>query len=275
MEVHQLRYFLAVAEHGGMRAAARACGVTQPSLSKQIQKLEEELGRRLFDRLPRGAALTAAGQSLRPRAEQILGGITRALDAVRADLDIGRGRLRVGAIPTLAPFALPGAVTRFRRRFPDAELSITEDVTANLVEALAADRLDVAYLSLPLDDPRLTHELLFEEPLLAVVAADDPLAERRTVTPKDLAGRPPIVLHDAHCLGQRVTAYVQEWVSLGLGISLLPRMVAQRDKSRRRVYRPLSKPVPTRAVVAARPAGRTPSPLADALSAAMIDAAGS
>ena len=144
MEVHQLRYFLAVAEHGGMRAAARACGVTQPSLSKQIQKLEEELGRRLFDRLPRGAALTAAGQSLRPRAEQILGGITRALDAVRADLDIGRGRLRVGAIPTLAPFALPGAVTRFRRRFPDAELSITEDVTANLVEALAADRLDVA-----------------------------------------------------------------------------------------------------------------------------------
>ena len=99
MEVHQLRYFLAVAEHGGMRAAARACGVTQPSLSKQIQKLEEELGRRLFDRLPRGAALTAAGQSLRPRAEQILGGITRALDAVRADLDIGRGRLRVGAIP--------------------------------------------------------------------------------------------------------------------------------------------------------------------------------
>ena len=294
MEVHQLRYFLAVAEHGGMRAAARACGVTQPSLSKQIQKLEEELGRRLFDRLPRGAALTAAGESLRPRAEQILGGITRALDAVRADLDIGRGRLRVGAIPTLAPFALPGAVTRFRRRFPDAELSITEDVTANLVEALAADRLDVAYLSLPLDDPRLTHELLFEEPLLAVVAADDPLAERRTVTPKDLAGRPPIVLHDAHCLGQRVTAYcaalglsdaaswrasqlatVQEWVSLGLGISLLPRMVAQRDKSRRRVYRPLSKPVPTRAVVAARPAGRTPSPLADALSAAMIDAAGS
>jgi len=194
MEVHQLRYFLAVAEHRGMRAAARACGVTQPSLSKQIQKLEDELGHRLFDRLPRGAALTAAGQSLRPRAEEILGGITRALDAVRTDLDTGRGRLRVGAIPTLAPFALPGAVVRFRRRFPDADLSITEDITTNLVEALAADRLDVAYMSLPLDDPRLRHERLFEEPLLVAVAANDPLATRRTVTAKDLAGRPPIVL---------------------------------------------------------------------------------
>lgn len=293
MEIHQLRYFMAVAEHGGMRAAARACGVTQPSLSKQIQKLEDELGHRLFDRLPRGAALTAAGQSLRPRAEAIMGDITRALDAVRTDLDAGRGALRVGAIPTLAPFALPGAVTKFRRRFPDADLSITEDITANLVEALAADRLDVAYLSLPLNDPRLRHVVLFEEPLLAVMAANDPLAQHRTITPEDLAGRPPIVLHDAHCLGQRVTAYcaalgvgdaapwrasqlatVQEWVALGLGISLLPRMAARRDTSRRRVYRPLSEPVPTRAVVAAWPAGRTPPPLATALNAAVTEAAG-
>ncbi len=293
MEVHQLHYFMAVAEHGGMRAAARACGVTQPSLSKQIQKLEEELGHRLFDRLPRGAALTAAGQSLRPRAQTILSHIARALDAVRTDLDTGRGALRVGAIPTLAPFALPGAVTAFRRQFPDADLSVTEDVTANLIEALAADRLDVAYLSLPLNDPRLRHTLLFEEPLVAVMAADDPLASRTTVSPKDLAGRPPIVLHEAHCLGQRVTAYcsalgvgdavpwrasqlatVQQWVAMGLGISLVPHMAARMDTSRRRVYRPLSKPVPTRAVVAAWPAGRTLPPLAQVLNTALIKIAG-
>ncbi len=293
MEVHQLRYFLAVAEHGGMRAAARACGVTQPSLSKQIQKLEHELGHRLFDRLPRGAALTAAGQSLRPRAKRILGDVTRALDAVRTDLTSGRGRLRVGAIPTLAPFVLPGAVGRFCRRFPEADLSITEDVTANLVEALAADRLDVAYLSLPLDDPRLRYERLFEEPLLAMVAAADPLAAQKAVTPGDLAARPPIVLHEAHCLGQRVTAYctahgvgdaaawrasqlatVQEWVALGLGISVVPRMAAQHDAGGRRVYRPLAEPVPKRAVVAAWPSGRSLPPLAEALSDAVVQAAG-
>ena len=291
MEVHQLRYFLAVAEHGGMRAAARACHVTQPSLSKQVQKLEAELGHRLFDRLPRGAALTAAGQSLLPRAQQILDEVGQALDAVRTDLSVGRGTLRVAAIPTIAPFALPAAVTAFRRRYADAELTITENVTAELVEELAADRLDVAYLSLPLDDPRITHKVLFEEPLLAVVAARDPLSRRKTITPDDLAARPPIVLHDAHCLGQRINAYcsalgiqsapawrasqlatVQEWVALGLGISLLPRMVARQDKSKRRVYRPLAKPVPTRAVIAAYPVRRSLSPLAAAFNAALVKA---
>lgn len=272
-----------------MRAAARACRVTQPSLSKQIHKLENELGHRLFDRLPRGAALTAAGHSLLPRAKQIVDEVGQALDSVRTDLSTGRGTLRVGAIPTIAPFALPAAVSVFRKRHAHANLSITENVTAQLVEELAADRLDVAYLSLPLNDPRLTHQLLFEEPLLAVVAANDPLATQKTITPQDLAARPPIVLHDAHCLGQRVNAYctalgiqdapawrasqiatVQEWVALGLGISLIPHMAARQDKSRRRIYKPLAKPVPTRAVVAAYPVRRSLSPLAATLNDALV-----
>ena len=276
MEIHQLRYFLAVAEQGGMRQAARVCHVTQPSLSTQVQKLEDELGHRLFDRSSRGAELTEAGRSLLPRARQILGELSSTLDRVRADVETGRGQLRVGAIPTMAPFLLPPAVRRFQKQNPDAELTIREDVTEHLVEELAAARLDLAFMSLPLDDPRITTQHLFDEPLSVVMAKDDPLAQRKTIRPRDLRDRPPIVLHGMHCLGQRVRAYceilglaehqqwkaaqlatVQEWVALGLGISLLPRMVAERDRSAKRVYRPLSNPVPTRAVVVAHAAGRS------------------
>ncbi|MEM6854737.1 MAG: LysR family transcriptional regulator, partial [Planctomycetota bacterium] len=121
MEIHQLRYFLAVAEQGGMRQAARVCHVTQPSLSTQVQKLEDELGHRLFDRSSRGAELTEAGRSLLPRARQILGELSSTLDRVRADVETGRGQLRVGAIPTMAPFLLPPAVRRFQKQNPDAE----------------------------------------------------------------------------------------------------------------------------------------------------------
>ncbi|MEM6855847.1 MAG: LysR family transcriptional regulator substrate-binding protein, partial [Planctomycetota bacterium] len=202
--------------------------------------------------------------------------LSSTLDRVRADVETGRGQLRVGAIPTMAPFLLPPAVRRFQKQNPDAELTIHEDVTEQLVEELAAARLDLAFMSLPLDDPRITTQHLFDEPLSVVMAKDDLLAQRKTIRPRDLRDRPPIVLHGMHCLGQRVRAYcevlglaehqqwkaaqlatVQEWVALGLGISLLPRMVAERDRSAKRVYRPLSKPVPTRAVVVAHAAGRS------------------
>ncbi|MEM1107604.1 MAG: LysR substrate-binding domain-containing protein [Planctomycetota bacterium] len=280
MEIHQLRYFLAIAEQGGMRQASRTCHVTQPTLSTQIQKLEDELGHRLFDRSARGVELTEAGRAMLPRARRVLGELSVTLDEVRADVELGRGHLRVGAIPTIAPFLLPPAVRRFRKATPDARLTITEDLTEKLIEELVAARLDLALMSLPLDDPRVAHEHLFDEPLSVVMAKDDTLAQKQTVRPQDLQDRPTIALNTTHCLGQRISAYcevlgmsgqahwqasqiatVQEWVTLGLGVSLLPRMVAERDRSTKRVYRPLSKPVPTRAVVAVHAAARPLSPL--------------
>jgi len=284
MEIHQLRYFLAVAQQGGMRPAARMCHVAQPSLSKQIHKLEDELGHRLFDRTTRGAELTEAGRALLPRARQLLADLSTALDGVRADIEAGRGRLRVGAIPTMAPFLLPPAVKKFQKCCPEADLAIVEDVTDHLIEELVANRLDLAFMSLPLDDARLTHLHLFDEALLAVLSQDDPLAAKKTLHPRHLTHRPPIVLHDMHCLGQRVQAYcdaiglaqpspwkaaqlatVQEWVALGLGLSILPQMVAARDRSSKRVYRPLTSPTPTRAVVVAHTADRPLSTLARTL----------
>src|SRR6516225_8255402 len=129
MEMHQLRYFAAVARTGGFSRAAEQCHVSQPSLSQQIQKLERGLGQRLFDRLGRRVVLTDAGRLLLDRALAILAAAEDAERRLR-DGDDGRGgRLAVGAIPTIAPYLLPGVLGRFLRRQPRAELVIHEDVT--------------------------------------------------------------------------------------------------------------------------------------------------
>ena len=113
MELHQLRYFIAVAETGGFVRAAQRCGVTQPSLSQQIRKLEDELGVRLFDRSSRGAVPTEAGRALLPRAQRILAEVRDTVSGVKEDIEAGRGPLSVGAIPTIAPYLMPQVLSRF------------------------------------------------------------------------------------------------------------------------------------------------------------------
>ena len=146
MEIHQLRYFLAVAETGSFTAAAKRCHVAQPSLSQQVRRLEEQTGFRLFDRLPKGAALTDAGRALLPRARRILADVADAAAAVADDLETGRGALVVGAIPTMAPYLLPAMAPRFLRRFPECELTLVEDYTERLLDKLIDQSIDMAIL---------------------------------------------------------------------------------------------------------------------------------
>src|SRR5688572_30232658 len=243
MELHQLRYFLAVAESRSFSRGAAACDVAQPSLSQQIQKLEREVGRRLFDRLGRTVALTDAGRALLPRARRILAEVDGVERGVADEIDQGRGALTVGAIPTIAPFLLPGAVKRFLEAQPDAELLVREDLTGNLIEGLVRAELDLCVCALPLDDERLASEPLVTEPLLVAAAPGHPLAKRnhRGIRPADLDDEPAVVLHELHCLGEQVTAFcrqrrisprivcrttqlttVRSLVELGLGVSLVP-----------------------------------------------------
>src|SRR4029077_12262085 len=136
MEVHQLEYFVAVAEEGSFTKAAERLLVAQPSLSQGIKKLEREVGQPLFDRLPRGVALTEAGQRLLEHARLVLREIGDARERIR---EIGAqvtGSLAIGAIPTIAPFLLPSVVQDFRRRWPEVNLSLVEDVTSRLVDAV-------------------------------------------------------------------------------------------------------------------------------------------
>ena len=266
MELHQLRYFVAVAQAGNFSRAAERCFVSQPSLSQQIQKLERQLKRPLFHRLGRKAVLTDAGRLLFDKAMQILAGVEDAERRLRGGDDAQSGRLSVGAIPTIAPFVLPDALRRFTKSLPQAELMIREDVTEHLVAAVAEGELDLAIVALPIEDPRLHVETLCTEPLFLAVPWQHPLAKpRRKVTVQDLVGERFILMGDMHCLGETVLNFcrsrdcqpfiacrsaqistIQQLIGLGQGISLLPDMARRADTSGTIVYRRLEEPQPER-----------------------------
>ncbi len=274
MKLHQLRYFVAVVDTGSFSRAATRCGVTQPSLSQQIIKLEKELELSLFDRLGRSIAVTEAGHLFYPRAKRILADVDEARDMLAEELTEGHGHLSVGAIPTAAPYLLPCALAGFRTQWPDAELSITEDMTENLIRQLVDAEIDMAVMAAPLDDERIQMEPIAEERLVCVAPADHPLAQRDSVGRDELNDHPLIVLHEVHCLSQQVRAFclshrvtprincragqlstLIHLVGLGLGISLIPQSAYTQQGTHLGVV-PLEGPPVTRTLVAAWNASR-------------------
>jgi LysR family hydrogen peroxide-inducible transcriptional activator len=161
MELNQLRYFLKLAEVSNFTHAADELGITQPALSRSIAKLEDELGQPLFDRMSRTIALTDAGRLFSVRAEQI---VTLADDALLELTDRDDcGRIRVGAIPTIAPFLLPGILREFRDQSPDVSVIAYEETTEKLLNRCRQGEVDVAILAAPVDAKYLQTETLFEE----------------------------------------------------------------------------------------------------------------
>ena len=267
MELHQLRYFVAVAQSGNFSRAAERCHVSQPSLSQQILKLERRLGQPLFNRLGRRAVLTDAGRLLLDRATAILASIDDAERRLRAGDDQHGGRLAIGAIPTIAPYLLPPTLGGFVRRCPKVELTVREDVTQHLVAAVVEGELDLAMVALPIPDDRLVAEPLLSEVLLVALAPGHPLTRLRRITLQHLAEERFILLNEMHCLGEQVLnfcranecqpqiacrsaqiATLQSLIALGQGVSLLPDMARRTDHSRSLVYRPLAKDPPRRTI---------------------------
>jgi LysR family hydrogen peroxide-inducible transcriptional activator len=270
MELHQLRYFVAVAQTGNFSRAAERCHVSQPSLSQQILKLERRLGQPLLNRLGRRAVLTDAGRLLLERATAILAAVDEAERRLTGGGGLEHGRLAVGAIPTIAPYLLPPALEGFARRCPHVELAVQEDVTRNLVVAVVEGELDLAILALPIAEERLQVEPLLTEPLFAAVPRGHPLSRRRKITIQDLSAERFILLNEMHCLGEQVLslcrahdcqptiacrsaqlATVQELIALGQGVSLLPDMACRADHSNRLVYRPVANGESRRTIAAA------------------------
>ncbi|PYK07565.1 MAG: hypothetical protein DME67_00290 [Verrucomicrobia bacterium] len=265
MEIHQLRYFVAVADEGSFSRAAAKVRVAQPSLSQQIRKLEAEVGQPLFDRLPRSVVLTEAGRCFIDYARQILASIGDARRCVDELKDEVAGRLAVGAIPTIAPYVLPELVVTFQKHYPEVTLEIIEDVTDGITRRIEAGELDVALASTCQQSPTLRRESLGNEPLLALVPEGHPLAKKTLVELDDLKSQRFLLLHEMHCLSQQVhhllesrrlhpeialagsqLSTIANMVAAEIGVSIVPLMMVNHQATPGCVSLPFAPPVPER-----------------------------
>jgi LysR family hydrogen peroxide-inducible transcriptional activator len=210
-------------------------------------------------------ALTDAGRLLQSRAQQVVSLLEDAKNEITDDGE--SGRLRVAAIPTIAPYFLPGVLREFSRQHPQASVLIQEDVTENALRKCGQGEVDAAILALPVPARHLEIEELFEEELILVLPADHVLAKKRSLTMKDIEPFPFVLLDEAHCLTDSIISFcrqssfhpvavertnqlttVQELVALGHGISMIPAMARELDTSERRMYRALADARPTRKI---------------------------
>jgi LysR family hydrogen peroxide-inducible transcriptional activator len=275
MEMNQLRYMVAVARTGNFSRAAEQCNVAQPSLSQQIQKLEDELGERLFDRMKRQTKLTPAGEAFYRRALAILEEAELAIREASEAKSLISGACTIGVLPTIAPYLLPEMIARFARKYPGVEVVVQEDTTARLLRQLLAYEIDFAFAAHPLRDPRFEIRELFAEELLLALPPAHPLARKRTVPAAALEGERFIVMREEHCLGDQVLGFcaqrdvkpaisfrstqletIQALVSAGLGLSLIPAMAARLKRPNALEYRPIQGPRPARKIIALWPRHR-------------------
>lgn len=204
--LRQLRYLVAVADTLHFGRAAERSHVSQPSLSAQIQQLEDVLGVPLVERTQRRVLLTPAGRDAVARARRILGEVSDLAAAVRSAAAPLGGELRLGAIPTLAPYYLPRVLPLLRRDHPDLRLYLREDQTARLLDALRAGTQDALLLALPVDEAGLDHAALFDEPFAVALPAGHPLTARPALGERDLDGERLLLLEEGHCLRDQALA---------------------------------------------------------------------
>jgi len=266
MELYQLRYFSAVAEHGNFTRAAESCHVSQPSLSQQIINLESELGHKLFHRLGRRAVLTEAGTTLRERTRQILFEVDDATKEIRDSPKLER-KITIGAITTLAPYLLPPLLALSRKRFPHIQVDIREDFSHDLIHGVLEGDLDLAIVSLPVKDHRLSIEPLFSETLLLVLGKTHPLASKKTVMARDLSDETFALLGTSSSLAGQIQQFcgdhnfepkigyrcaqiatVKALVALGFCISILPQVTVGAEDRTTLICRSLADRSPTREI---------------------------
>jgi LysR family hydrogen peroxide-inducible transcriptional activator len=240
--LRQLEYLVAVADEGHIGRAAAACHVAQPSLSAQIKELERGLGTALVERVGRGIQLTSAGTDLADRARQILQDTDDLVDTARRSTSELRGRLRIAAIPTVAPYLLPRFVPLLRDRHPEVETHLRELQTPRLVPALARGEIDLGLMALPVEDDSLDHVTILEDPFMVALDPSHSFATADDVPVDHLVGEAVLLLEDGHCLRDQALeicsrvgaeengdiqatslATLCQMVAAGMGVTLLPR----------------------------------------------------
>jgi LysR family transcriptional regulator, hydrogen peroxide-inducible genes activator len=238
----QLRYLTALAEHRHFGRAAEACAVTQPALSMQIRDLEADLGVDLVERRPGEVILTAVGVEVARRAEHVLAATRDLTDFARHAGRVLTGRLRLGVIPTLAPYVLPQILPALQQRFPEVRVELRETQTRSLIDELTRGALDAVLLALPIEESEFETLRLFDDPFLLAVPAAEARTARSVVDARDIDPRRLILLEEGHCLRDQALAFcgarietasglgatslstVMQMVANGYGVTLLPRI---------------------------------------------------
>ncbi|WP_224825984.1 LysR substrate-binding domain-containing protein [Cognatishimia sp. MH4019] len=240
----QLRYFEALARHKHFGRAADASAISQPALSMRIKELETSLGTALFERGPRQVSLTAFGEEFAPRARDILRAVDELGEMARAATTGLSGRLRIGVIPTIAPYLLPALIGELTRAHPQVDMQIRETVTPRLLEELQDGLLDTAILALPIEEPTLVETPLFEEAMMLVrpkAEADAPVPGKDKLREMRL-----LLLEEGHCFRDQALSYCDmpaqqpragldgsslstlvQMVGAGIGVTLIPEMAVR------------------------------------------------
>jgi LysR family transcriptional regulator, hydrogen peroxide-inducible genes activator len=269
ISLKQLRYFDLLVATGHFGKAADRAGITQPALSMQVRELEKTLGDALIERGPAGSRLTRFGEEVAARATRILAGVRDLEELALARGELLSGPLRLGIIPSVAPFLLPSLLELAASRYPDLQLSVRETITETLVEELVAGDLDAVVASLPLDHDELKEAAVFEDRFLLASPAGSPHAARRPALADLIEADELLLLEDGHCLRDQALAVCHaidparlrsfgatsfstllQLVAAGRGVTLLPEMAVNAGivvDPRLRVNR-FAKPEPSRTI---------------------------
>lgn len=269
MTLQELKYLVALADHGHFGRAAEACFITQSTLSTQIKKLEDFLGVTLFDRSLKRVTPTPIGQEILQAARSIVEESERIRELAKHAQDPMARTIHLGVIPTLGPYYLPHALTLVHKKHPDLRLLLREEMTPQILEHLANGKLDAGLLALPVNDDSLRVEPLFYEPFLAALPAGHPLAKRDTLKVSDIINEKLLLLDEGHCLRDqaldvcgsgsrgreevRATSLetLRQMVAMGLGLTLLPALAVDagpRISKKAVEIRPFKSPPPGRTI---------------------------
>lgn len=244
LTLKQLTYFDALARYGHFGRAADSCAISQPALSVQIKELEQMAGAPLVERGARSIRLTQLGNDFLTRARTVLLGVEELEELVRVSKGPFTGRLRLGIIPTVAPYLLPKIMTAVTHRFPNLELEVRETVTTSLIEDLSEANLDVAVVALPISEPMLQEFALFNESFVLVRPNKD--KDKPVPAPENLQALQLLLLEEGHCFRDQALSFCQSsgaaprkimegsslstlvrMVGAGMGITLIPEMAVR------------------------------------------------
>ena len=269
MNLRALQYFVKLADLRHFSKAANACFVSQPTLSTQIRKLEEELGVQLVERSPKNIMLTPVGKEIADRARLVLSDIDQIRAVARRSGNPAEGVIRLGLFPTLAPYFLPHVVPGIREKYPNLTLQLAEEKTDNILGMLRQGELDAGLLALPIRDEGLEMKVLFDEPFVVAVPDDHALAGNSEIKLSELECTQLLLLEEGHCLREhalevctlsgaheRVDFHatsmetLRQMVAAGVGVTLMPLLAVKPPiaSTGNVSIRPFTEPAPSRTI---------------------------